>query len=61
MRGVTDGSSAHKADHLRRLVFHARALGYGERERTVLPDEHFEAARGVVSFSEPQELRPSPG
>jgi hypothetical protein len=42
-------------------VTDAAALGDGERERPVLPDEDLDAADTPLTFGEPQELGPSPG
>ena len=40
-----DRVAPDEADHLRRLVHHPGALGDGQRQRAILPDKHFEAAR----------------
>jgi len=61
VRSVTDRFAADKADYLRRLVHHPGAIGDGERERAVLPDEHLETACAAVLFRKTLELGPSSG
>ena len=61
VRSVTDRLPAGEADHLRRLVRHPGAFGHRERERTIFPDKHLDAARVLVPFGKMQELGPSSG
>jgi hypothetical protein len=42
-------------------VQHPGALGDGERQRPVLPDEDLDAVGTPLTFGEPQELGPSSG
>ena len=61
MRSVTNRLASSEADYLRRLVLDPAALGNGERERTVLPDQRLDAASAAVPFRKAQELGPSSG
>jgi hypothetical protein len=56
---MADRLPADETDDLWRFVRNTGALGHGERERAVLPDEHLETTRVTVGFGKSQELGPS--